>query len=379
MNQLKKLLRDRNTIVIKIGTNILTDRLRGINRARIAGIARSVAHLQSTGNRVALVSSGAIGAGVAALRLRERPRTMPEKQATAAVGQPILMEAYQSAFKEQNCAVAQILLTKDDFVNRSRFLNARNTLRVLFEKNVVPIINENDTVATEEIKLGDNDNLSALVANLIGADLLIILSDVDGLFSDDPSHNRDAKLIPLVEKITSQIEKLAKKSRDELGTGGMITKIQAAKHCVSSGIAMIITNGNDPRALLDVFSGDFKGTLFLPGGARLNVRKKWIGFVSHAKGSVAIDNGARTALVEKRRSLLPSGILDVSGEFRANDTISVRDAEGEEIARGVTNYSSADLGRIRGRKSGEIEKILGRPSQDEVIHKDNLVIMIGEV
>ncbi len=378
MHQLKKLLHDRNTIVIKIGTNILTDKLKGINRERISGIARSVAHLQSVGNRVALVSSGAIGAGVAALRLRERPRTMPEKQATAAVGQPILMEAYQSAFSEENCAVAQILLTKDDFVNRTRYLNARNTLRVLFDKGVVPIINENDSVAVEEIKLGDNDNLSALVANLIGADLLIILSDIDGLFSDDPSHNRNAKLIPLVEKITAQIEKLAKKSRGELGTGGMITKIQAAKRCVSSGIAMIITNGNNPRALLDVFSDDFSGTLFLPGGTRLNVRKKWIGFVSHAKGSVAIDSGAKTALLKKHKSLLPSGILEVSGEFRANETISVRDTDGDEIARGVTNYSSADLDRIRGKKSGEIEKILGRPSRDEVIHKNNLVIITEE-
>lgn len=378
MHQLKKLLHDRNTIVIKIGTNILTDKLTGINRERIAGIAQSVAHLQSIGNRVALVSSGAIGAGVAALRLKVRPRTMPEKQATAAVGQPILMEAYQTAFQGQNRTVAQILLTKDDFVNRTRFLNARNTITALFERGIVPIINENDSVATEEIKLGDNDNLSALVANLIGADLLIILSDIDGLFSDDPSHNRNARLLPLVEEITAQIEKLAKKSSDELGTGGMITKIQAAKRCASSGIAMIITNGNHPRALLDVFSGDFKGTLFLPGGTRHNVRKKWIGFVSNAKGSVAVDSGARTALLKKQKSLLPSGILEVSGEFRANDTISVRDTEGEEIARGVTNYSSADLSRIRGKKSGEIQRILGRPSRDEVIHKNNLVILTEE-
>jgi glutamate 5-kinase len=198
------------------------------------------------------------------------------------------------------------------------------------------------------------------------------------LFSDDPSHNRNAELIPLVEKITPMIERLAKKSREELSTGGMITKIQAAKRCTSSGIAMIITNGNNTRALGDVFSGDFRGTLFLPAGTRLNVRKKWIGFVSHAKGSVAIDGGARTALLKKHKSLLPSGILEVSGEFRANDTISVRDADGDEIARGVTNYSSADLRSIRGRKSGELEKILGRPSRDEVIHKNNLVILTEE-
>ena len=377
MHRLQGILQARNTIVIKIGTNLLTDRQTGINRDRIAGIARDVAHFQSLGNRVALVSSGAIGAGVAALHLKQRPSTIPEKQATAAIGQPILMEAYEAAFRKQERTVAQILLTKDDFVNRTRYMNARNTLRVLFDRGVVPIVNENDSVAVDEIKLGDNDNLSALVANLIEADLLIILSDVDGLYSDDPTHNRKAELIPVVESITPEIEKLAKKSRGELGTGGMITKIQAAKRCTSSGVAMIITGGNNPQALRDVLSGDFKGTLFLPGGTRLNVRKKWIGFVSHARGSVTIDDGAKTALTAQHKSLLPSGIVGISGEFKANDTIAVCDAGGMEIARGVTNYSAADLIRIRGRKSSEIEKILGRPSRDEVIHKDNLVIVTG--
>ncbi len=379
MHRLEGILHPRNTIVIKIGTNLLTDTLKGINRDRIAELARDVAHLQSLGSRVALVSSGAIGAGVSALHLKKRPRTIPEQQATAAIGQPILMEAYQAAFQKQGRTVAQILLTKDDFVNRTRYMNARNTLNVLFDKGVVPIINENDSVAVDEIKLGDNDNLSALVANLIQGDLLIILSDVDGLYSDDPTQNTSAALIPVVEKITADIEKLAKNTRGELSTGGMITKIQAAKRCASSGIAMIITNGNNPRALRDVFSGDFKGTLFLPGGSRLSVRKKWIGFVSHAKGSVSIDDGARTALLAKHKSLLPSGILEISGEFRANDTITVCDARGHEIARGVTHYSSADLGRIRGRKSSEIARILGRDSGDEVIHKDNLVIITGSL
>ena len=369
MHRLEGILHARNTIVIKIGTNLLTDRLKGINRERIADIARDVAHLQSHGNRVALVSSGAIGAGVAALQLKKRPRTIPEQQATAAIGQPILMEAYEAAFRKQGRTVAQILLTKDDFVNRARYMNARNTLRALFDRGVVPIINENDSVAVDEIKLGDNDNLSALVANLIEGDLLIILSDVEGLFSDDPMHNSTAELIPVIETITAW----GRTSRMVC----MITKIQAAKRCASSGIAMIITSGNNPRALRDVFSGDFKGTLFLPGRTRLNVRKKWIGFVSHPRGSVSIDEGAGTALLAKHKSLLPSGILEISGEFRANDTITVLDAQGHEIARGVTNYSSADLGRIRGRKSSEIEKILGRSSRDEVIHKDNLVIITG--
>ena len=377
MHRLASILRARNTIVIKIGTNLLTDKQKGINRERMGEIARDVAHLQSLGNRVVLVSSGAIGAGVAALQLKKRPGTIPEKQATAAIGQPILMEAYEAAFRKQGRTVAQILLTKDDFVNRTRYMNVRNTLRVLFDKGVVPIINENDSVAVDEIKLGDNDNLSALVASLIGADLLIILSDVNGLYTDDPTHNSKAELIPVVEKVTADIEKLAQKSRGELSTGGMITKIQAAKRCAPSGVAMIITNGNNPRALRDVFSGDFKGTLFLPGGTRLTVRKKWIGFVSHARGSVSVDDGARTALLAKHKSLLPSGILEVSGEFRTGDTITVRDAGGYEIARGISNYSSAELARIRGRKTSEIEKILARPCRGEVIHKDDLVVIAG--
>ena len=377
MHRLKSILRARNKIVIKIGTNLLADKVKGINLDRINEIARSVARLNSLGNRIAIVSSGAIGAGVAALKLKERPKTIPEKQATAAIGQPLLMEAYENAFRKQDCTIAQILLTKDDFVNRSRYLNAKNTFPVLFEQGVIPIINENDTVAVEEIKLGDNDNLSAMVANLIEADLLIILTDIDGLFSDDPAKNNKAQLIPVVEKISGQIEKLAKSSRTELSTGGMITKIQAAKRCVSAGIAMIIANGNDPSVLEDIFSGTFKGTLFLPSENKLNMRKKWIGFVSTTKGYVRVDDGAKLALLKKNKSLLPSGIIEVHGEFKANETISILDLNSNVIAKGVTGFSSIDLIKIMGNKTSEIENILSRKSPDEVIHRDNLVL-IGE-
>jgi glutamate 5-kinase len=379
MHRLEGILHARNTIVIKIGTTLLTDRVKGINLQRITDIARDVSHLQSLGNRVAHVRSGAIGAGAAALQLKHRPRTIPQKQATAAIGQPILMEAYEAAFRKQDLTVAQILLTKDDFVNRIRYTNARNTLKVLFDHGVVPIINENDSVAVDEIKLGDNDNLSALVASLIEANLLIILSDVDGLYSDDPTNNSKAELIPVIDAITADIEKLAKNSRGELSTGGMITKIQAAKRCYSSGVAMVITNGSAPRALRDVVAGDFRGTLFLPGGKRLSVRERWIGLVSHAKGSVSIDDGAQEALLVKHKSLLPSGIATVHGEFKAKDTISVRNAGGAEIARGVSNYSSAELARIKGKRSGEIANVLGRPCREEAIHKDNLVIVTGRI
>jgi glutamate 5-kinase len=375
MRRLETILHEKARIVVKIGTNLLTDKVAGLNLERINSIAGGVCQIQSLGYQVAVVSSGAIGAGVAARRLKERPRTIREKQATAAIGQPILMEAYEAAFRSHSRMVGQILLTQDDFMNRGRYLNARNTLSVLLEDNVVPIINENDTVAVEEIKLGDNDNLSAMVANLIGADLLIILSDIDGFYSDDPSHNRRAELISVVETITSRMERQAKKSGGELGTGGMVTKIQAAKRCTSAGIAMIIANGDNPRVLQEIVSGEFRGTLFLPAASRLNVKKKWIGFVSHPQGSIRIDEGAKAALTTHRKSLLPSGVLDVTGVFNANDTISVLDVMGNEIARGVSGYSSAELARIKGRRTDDVEKVLGRRAHGEVIHKDNLVLL----
>ncbi len=377
MHRLKNIFHKKNRIVIKIGTNLLADKEKGINFEQIQIIAQSVTKLCADGKNIVLVSSGAIGAGVAALKLKERPKTIPEKQATAAIGQPLLMEAYENAFRNLNCTIAQILLTKDDFVNRVRYVNAKNTFSALFDKNVVPIINENDTVAVEEIKLGDNDNLSALVANLIEADLLIILSDIDGLYSDDPTKNEKAELIPIVEKISPQIEKLAKSSKSELSTGGMITKIQAARRCVSSGIAMIIANGKNPNIIEEIFSGNFKGTLFLPEEKKLNVRKKWIGFVSHSKGYIVVDEGAKNALVKKQKSLLPSGVVEIQGDFKAHDTVSVRDINGCEIARGVTAYSSIDMQKIKGKKTADIEKILNRLTSGEVIHRDNLVL-IGE-
>ena len=379
MHRLDGILRKGSTVVVKVGTNLLTDKQKGIRRERITQLARDVAFVRGLGHDVAIVSSGAIGAGVAALGLKSRPKTIPEKQATAAIGQPILMEEYQSAFRKLDMTIAQILLTNDDFTNRTRYMNARNTMRALFRKGAVPIINENDTVAVDEIKLGDNDNLSALVASLLGSDLLVILSDVDGLYTDDPTRNSNAELIPVVDGISADIERLARRSGSDLGTGGMITKIQAARRCTDAGIAMVITSGEDPSVLRQVLSGDFRGTVFLPRGNRLPVRKKWIGFVARTKGTLTVDDGARTALLVRHTSLLPSGILSIAGEFRAGDTVSVRDSGGNEIARGVTNYSLADLEKIRGCRSSEIPKVLGRASRDEVIHKDNLVIITGRL
>lgn len=375
MHRLRNILQERNTIVIKIGTNLLAEKERGINADQIGSVAKSVSHLRSQGKNIAIVSSGAIGAGIATMKLSERPKTIPEKQATAAIGQPLLMEAYENAFRKEHLTIAQILLTKDDFVNRSRFVNAKNTFAALFENGVIPIINENDTVAIEEIKFGDNDNLSAMVATLIEANILIILSDVDGLYPENPANNPGAELIRIVEKITPQLEKYAKKSRSEFSTGGMITKIQAAKRCVKAGIAMIIANGKNPQVIDEIFSGEFRGTVFLPFEKKLSMRKQWIGFVSHTAGVVVVDDGAKNALLKKHKSLLPSGILEVLGKFNEQEIISILDISGNEIGKGISSFSSIELNKIKGKKSAEIEIVLKRKAPSEVVHRDNLATM----
>jgi len=371
MHRLQSILQKRDTLVIKIGTSLLADKARGIDPARIEAIARSVSALRALGKNVAVVSSGAIGAGRAALQLDEPPKTMPEKQAAAAVGQPLLMEAYERAFRKLGQPIAQVLLTRDDFVNRRRYINSRNTLATLFERGVVPIINENDTVAVEEIELGDNDNLSAMLATLVEAGVLIVLSDIDGLFSADPAADPAARLIRVVEKITPDVQRCARSSKGELGTGGMVTKIQAARRCAAAGIAMVITNGRSPDAIDRVLSGDFRGTLFLPGEKRLSQRKKWIGLISRPNGAVVIDGGAKSAILKRNKSLLPSGILEVRGNFQAHDVVSILDTGGAPIGKGITGYSSADLRLIRGKKSSEVEQIFGPRAKAEVVERDN--------
>ncbi len=375
MHRFRNILQERNTIVIKIGTNLLAQKERGINADQIGSVAKSVSHLRSQGKNVAIVSSGAIGAGIAMMKLSERPKTIPEKQATAAIGQPLLMEAYENAFRKEHLTIAQILLTKDDFVNRGRFVNAKNTFAALFEKGVVPIVNENDTVAIEEIKFGDNDNLSAMVATLIEANILIILSDVDGLYSEDPANNPGAELVRIVEKITPQVEKFANKSKSELSTGGMVTKIQAAKRCVKAGIAMVIANGKNPEVIDEIFAGEFRGTVFLPAEKKLPMRKQWIGFVSHTAGVIVVDDGAKNALLKKNKSLLPSGILEVLGKFNEQEIISILDVSGNEIGKGISSFSSIELNKIKGKKSAEIELVLKRKAPTEVVHRDNLATM----
>ena len=363
-------------VVIKVGTNLLTDLESGINEGWIARFAASISVLHSAGVQIAIVSSGAIGAGVAALKLKRRPSTMPGKQAAAAVGQPLLMGAYDRAFRPHGIPIGQVLLTRDDLALRSRFVHAKQTFADLFARGVVPIINENDTVAVEEIKLGDNDNLSAIVANLLGADLLILLSDIDGLYSDDPHRAPEAELIPVVERLTAHIERSARKSASDLGTGGMITKLQAARTSTAAGIAMIIAGGHRPEILGEISTGNFRGTLFLPAKTPLTIKKNWIGFVSRTRGAVVIDAGACTALTRKHSSLLPSGVIDIIGVFDTGDTIAVRSVSGEEIARGITGFSSHDVARIKGLRTDAVERLIGRRASFEIIHKDNLAILI---
>jgi glutamate 5-kinase len=289
------------------------------------------------------------------------------------------MAAYDKAFRAHGGTVGQVLLTRDDFSVRSRYLNAKRTFSALFSQGIIPIINENDTVAIDEIRLGDNDNLSAFVAHLIGAELLILLSDVDGLYSDDPSQNEHAMLIPVVEKVTPAIEKHARESGTDRGTGGMVTKLQAARTCSSAGIAMIIANGSRPNVLEEIFSGTFRGTLFLPAHTRLNTRKHWIGFVAHTRGEIVIDDGAVSAILHRHSSLLPGGIVKVAGRFNRGDTVSLQTLQGREIARGIVTLSSQELAKVKGMKTSAVRAALGVDTPVETIHKDNLAILETDV
>ena len=360
--------------VVKLGTRVLTfGQTNELNESRIKNIAAQVSQLIEKGYKVVIVSSGAIGAGMAALRLKTRPQSLPKLQACAAVGQSELMKIYSRLFKDKNHVVAQVLLTQDDLSSRERYLNAKNTIFTLLDSGVTPIINENDTVSTDEIRFGDNDRLSSLVANLIEADKLIILTDVDNLYKYGANNKKVA--IYEVKAITKEIESLAGKAQDRISTGGMITKIQAAKITTGSGIACHIANGEADDILLDIEKGKRVGTIFEPCESCLTAKKKWIAFSSKKKGSLIVDKGARDALVERKKSLLSSGIVRVEGNFHIGDTVGICDEHKHEFARGLANYSAKEVDKIKKVKTDRIEKILGYKYYDEVIHKDNLVIL----
>ncbi len=360
-------------IVVKVGSSVISDSS-GIVPEVIDGISRGLCELSDKGYEVILVTSGAVSAGKGALGIEGRPKTIPLQQAAAAIGQSRLMKAYKECFIPRGHQVAQILLTRDDLANRRRYLNARNTLMTLLEFGVVPIINENDTVVVDEIRFGDNDNLSALVANLLEADLLIILSDVDGLYDRDPNRSSQAKLIPEVERITPQLEAMAGGASSNLGTGGMLTKLKAAKKAALSGIGTVVVNGRTPDVLSRLVAGDDLGTYFLPECNRMAAKKHWIAFTKKPRGKLFLDAGALLAVNEGGKSLLPSGVRGVEGSFDRGDAVRLCDMEGREFATGVVNYGLQELLRILGKRSGEIEKVLGYKYGDEVVHRDNLVL-----
>jgi len=363
----------KKRVVIKIGTSVLTKPSGVINEVTIERIVDDVAELLNSGAEAIIVTSGAIGAGRGRLKLQGR--SIREKQALASIGQSHLMSIYEKFFRKHNHLVAQVLLTSDDLSQRQRYLNARNTLLTLLSLGVVPVVNENDTVAVEEIKFGDNDRLSALVASKVEADQLVILTDVDGFFSADPRAERKVKLIKEVKAITPELEEKASGSGSRRGTGGMVTKLEAAKIATASGITMYIANGNRKEVLKEIWEGENPGTKFLPGKEKILSRKRWIAFDTRMEGKIAVDEGAKDALLRRGKSLLPSGISSVEGRFSTGACVAVVDMEGKEFARGLTSYSSDEIERIKGKKSSHIEKILGYKDYDEVIHRDNLVIL----
>jgi glutamate 5-kinase len=362
-------------LVVKVGSGLITTPSVGVDQKRIDGLAADVAAIRRD-REVVLVTSGAIVTGMARLGLAEPPRTIPQKQAAAAVGQSALMWHYEAAFKRHDILVGQVLLTAQDISDRVRYLNARNTLRTLLELSVLPIVNENDTVAVEEIKVGDNDNLSALVASLIDADLLVLLTDVGGLYTADPSVTSGARKLDTVEAVTDDIVRLVWDRAGRVSVGGMATKLEAAQKAAASGIPMVIASGREEGVLGRLLAGEAVGTYFAPRADRLAARKRWIAFAVPPQGRLTVDAGALRALRDEGRSLLPSGIVDVEGDFAAGEVVAIAAAaDGKELGRGLVNFDAVELRKIRGAKTQQIEQRLGYRGADEVIHRDNLVIL----
>lgn len=361
--------------IIKLGTSTVTLPEGGLHRERLCHYAQVIAGLMQRHCRVVLVSSGAVGAGRMPLGWQGKVLTVAQKQAAAAVGQGRLMEVYRQAFAQEGREVAQILLTRHDLADRSRYNHARETLEILLRQGVVPIVNENDTVATEELRFGDNDQLSSLVAVLLGADQLCLMTDTEGLYSADPRVTPQAHLISRVDKVTPEIESLAGGSRSLLSRGGMASKVSAAKVATEAGIQVTVAHGGHPERLLQMLDGHAVGTTFMPQPKRREGRKSWIAFGIPLSGRVAVDDGAVRALVEQGKSLLPAGVLAVEGEFEAGDLVAVTGPEGHEIARGLVAYSAGELLSIKGLQLAAIPPIMGGEEAVEVIHRDDLVLM----
>lgn len=363
-----------STVVVKVGTNVLANAAGQLDRRRIESLAEQISRARAGGHQIVLVSSGAIGAGVGKLGLGKRPADLPHLQACAAVGQSALMQLYQEALNPFRIHAAQILLTASDFDSRVRYLNVRNTISMLFEFNALPIINENDTVSIAEIKFGDNDQLAAMVANLLQAPLLILLTNVDGLYSADPRSDANATLVTAVTHIDAAVTGMAGASKSDLGTGGMKSKLRAARLATAAGGAVVMANGSVDGILDRIFQAEPVGTLFLPHGESVPAWKRWLGFTAQPKGRIKVDAGARRAVVEKGTSLLPVGVREVEGEYGKGDVVAVIDADGHEIARGLTNYTAADTRKIMGLPTEQILSRVGKLPYVELIHRDNLVV-----
>lgn len=372
----REALKAAKRIVVKVGTSTITYGNGKRNFSQIDRLARELSDLQNQGKEMILVTSGAVAVGVDRLGLAKKPDTIPGKQAAAAVGQGVLMHTYEKLFADYGQVVAQVLLTKTESLDRHRYTNSRNTFMELLRQRVIPIVNENDVVALDELKIGDNDNMSALVAGIVDADLVIILSDVDGLYTANPQTHPEAKLVHTVTEITPEIEESAGGAGTLRGTGGMATKIQAAKAATSSGISLVIASGTEKNAVPRIVAGEEIGTLFVSRENRLQFRKRWLAFGARIMGSIVVDEGCCKALHKAGGcSILPAGITGVEGSFEAGSTVSVKDAQGHELARGLVHYSSEELAKIKGCRSGEIEELLGHKNFDEVIHRDDLVIL----
>ncbi len=362
-------------LVVKVGSNVLTAD-QGLNLPVIYALSRQISLLMENGVEVLLVSSGAMASGQKKIGLAKRPDEIPKRQAMAAVGQPGLMLEYEKAFGVYDIKVAQILLTGDDLnASRTRYLNARNTINTLLSWNIIPIINENDTVVVDEIKFGDNDNLSAMIAFLMNADFLINLTDIDGLYTGDPRKQTDVELIFEVDTIDDRIEKIAGDIPGTLGTGGMLSKIKAAAKTTNAGIPMVIANGLEADILIKLFSGETYGTFFIPVKEKLSSRKCWIGYNIKPKGTIRIDTGAVKAILKRGKSLLPGGIIAVEGDFDVGDAVELIGGDNSRMAVGLVNYSSSDISKIMGCKTDQIQDCLGQKRYDEVIHRDNLTLL----
>ena len=365
-------------VVVKLGSGTVTEPGAGLRLSTIRALAAQLSNaLAADGVSFVVVTSGAIAAGREKLGMTERPRTVSLKQAAAAVGQTSLMRAYERAFEKRGRHVAQLLLTHDDFENRERYVNARNTLLALLSRGIVPIVNENDTVATEEIRLGDNDHLATLVTQMIGADLLILLTDSDGLQTKDPHRHPDARRIPVVENLDDASVLAAVGRRvSSGGTGGMASKIEAARVLSASGIPVVIASGLSRRSILDILGGRDTGTLILPRAAgKLSGRKMWIAYARPSHGTVLVDDGARKVLMEGGKSLLPAGVIGAQGRFLPGDVVSIADRRGRVFARGIARWSSEQVERGKGKRSAEVRTLLGPETPAEVVHRDDLTIL----